>query len=621
LPTKRVHPRVRKAKVTAKSTTIDIEPPMRTNRLPLMVVFATMNGGYNSPRMEILHRVAVTDPTAHLVTVETVITAQEPLPDPLELFFAVWTPGSYLIREYARHVESLSSDGHVVRKIRKNAWHVLHGGAREVVVRYRVYCAELTVRTNHVDGTHAFLNGAPTFAAVKDRLDVPIDVELDLPDGFRVATALEATGPKRFRAKDYDTLVDSPIEAGFFRDASTLAAARRHTFAIWPEGAVSDANITRLLDATRTIVETEASLFGGELPHDGYTFLLHLASRGRGGLEHLASSALIAAETCFDTREGFLDLLSLISHEYLHLWNVKRIRPAALTPYRYEEECYTRLLWWFEGATSYFDWRVLRLGKLCTVEEYLDHLANEISYVESTPGRFVHALEAASFDAWIKLYRPDESSPNSTVSYYRKGELINAMLDLEIRARSAGKASLDAVLLHLWKTHGQPSVPVPEDAMQRLFEEATDLPLGDLFDALIREPRDIDVDGTFRHAGLVVERTPRNEATASLGIRTRVEGGRVYVASALRGCAAQRGGVDASDEIIAIGGRRIEGGIEPALVGKHAGEIVPVLVARDGHVQTLEVTLDAPRLDKVKIVPARDATESQMALRRAWLAD
>ena len=293
-------------------------------------------------------------------------------------------------------------------------------------------------------------------------------------------------------------LVDSPIEAGLFRDASILAAGRRHTYALWPETTASDENVARLLDATKSIVETEASLFGGELPHEGYTFLLHFASRGRGGLEHLASSALIAPETSFDTREGMLDLLSLISHEYFHLWNVKRLRPAGLTPYRYEEENYTRLLWWFEGATSYFDWRVLRLAKLCTVDEYLDHLAGEIAYIEGTPGRWVHPLEAASFDAWIKLYRPDENSPNSTISYYRKGEIVNAMFDLEIRARSAGKSSLDAVLLHLWRTHGAQGIPVPEDAMPKLFAEATGLDLSDLFARLVTSTKDMDIDATFR---------------------------------------------------------------------------------------------------------------------------
>ena len=573
--------------------------------------------------MRILHRVTVADAAAHLVTVETTITAPDPLPDPLELFFAVWTPGSYLVREYSRHVESFSAGAHAVHKVRKNAWHVTHGGAREVSVRYSVYCAELTVRTNHIDATHVYLNGASTFVAVQGHMGSPIEVELDMPDGYRTATPLEASGPRRFTAKDYDQLVDSPIESGLLREATVTAAGRRHAFAIWPETAVSDANVDRLLEATKTIVEAEAGLFGGDLPHDGYTFLLHMASRARGGLEHMASSSLIAPPSSFDGREGFLDLLSLVAHEYFHLWNVKRIRPVGLSPYRYEEENYTKLLWWFEGATSYYDWRVLRLSKLCTVDEYFDHLAGEIAYVESTPGRFVHSLEAASFDAWIKLYRPDENTANSTISYYRKGEIVNAMLDLEIRARSGGRASLDGVLLHMWRTHGARSVPVPEDGMQRLFEEATGLELGDLFDKLVRQAGGVDVAATLDHAGLVVERTARSDgATVSLGVRTRSDGGRLIVSTALRGSAAKRAGIDGGDEIIAIGGKRVEaGGLDAALSGRRPAETVPVLVARDGLIHTCEVVLDPPRLDKVKVVPNKGASEAQVALRRAWLGD
>ncbi len=572
--------------------------------------------------MRILHRVTIADAAAHLVAVETTISADAPLPEPLELFFAVWTPGSYLVREYARHVESMACDAHEVVKVRKNAWHVRHVGAREVTVRYHVYCGDLTVRTNHIDASHVYLNGAPTFAAVPDHLDVPIEIELDLPEGHVVATALEKIGPHRYRAKNYDTLVDSPIEAGRFRAASTVAASRRHDYAIWPATAISDANVARLLECTKTIVETEAALFGGVLPHDGYTFILHLSPRARGGLEHMASSSLIAPEASFDTREGFLNIMSLVSHEYFHLWNVKRIRPGGLSPYRYEEENYTRLLWWFEGGTSYYDYRVLRLAKLCTADEYLDHIASEIAYVESTPGRLVHSLDAASFDAWIKLYRPDENSANSTISYYRKGELVNAMFDLEIRARSSGRANLDMVLAHLWKKHGETGVPVPEDGMQKIFEEATGLELGDVFDAFVRSARDLDVERSLGHAGLVVERAPRGESTASLGMRTRGDAGRLIVSSVLRGCAAQRAGIDAGDEIIAIGGKRVDqNGVDAALLGKHSRDRVDVLVSRDGRVQSIECTLDGPRLDKIKVVVAKDSTEAQTALRRAWLGD
>lgn len=568
--------------------------------------------------MRIRHRLSAHDAHAHLVEVETTV-AGEDIPSPLELAFAVWTPGSYLVREYARHVESMSCD-HPIEKVRKNAWRIDHEGSKEVTVRYKVYCNDLSVRTNHVDATHVYVNGAAVFPFVPGREDLPVDVEVSAPAGWKIATALPKKGTA-WQAPNLDVLMDSPIEVGTHREERVVASNVPHDFAIWPHDAVREADITRLLEATKTIVETEARLFGGALPHDGYTFIFHVSPRGRGGLEHMASSTLLAAPSVFEGREGWLDLLSLIAHEYFHLWNVKRIRPSGLFPYRYEQENYTRLLWWFEGATSYYDWRVLRLAKLCTVEEYLDHLASEIVYLDQTPGRMVHALEEASFDAWIKLYRPDENSPNSTVSYYRKGELVNALLDLEIRGRTHGRANLDKVLFHLWERYGSRNEPVPEGGMQRIFETVCEINLEDVFGAWIRSARDIDPGPVFSRAGLQIEKTPKVDAP-SLGLRTRHEhGGRVFVTHALRGGAGQRAGVDVGDEVIAVGDRRVEGNADAAL-GKHkAGDTTTVVVARDGRMRTLEVTLDPPRADRVRIVARKDATSEQKALCELWLGD
>src|SRR6185312_10043317 len=310
--------------------------------------------------------------------------------------------------------------------------------------------------------------------------------EVAPPPGWRAATPLprakNAPGGDAilcFDAPDFDMLVDSPIELGTHREDRFEAVGKPHRYVTWPAGAVGDADARRLVEDTRKILETEAALFGGSLPYDVYELFLHLSPRGRGGLEHLSSAALIASPGSFGSRDAYLDLLSLVAHEVFHAWNIKRIRPAGLTPYRYDEECYTRLLWWFEGGTSYYDWRVLALARLCTVEEYLDHLAGEIAYLDQTPGRLVHALEEASYDAWIKLYRPDENSANSSVSYYRKGEIVCALLDLELRSRSGGRATLDKVLAHLWTEYGARGKAVPEDAMQGIFERVSGVELGD----------------------------------------------------------------------------------------------------------------------------------------------
>jgi predicted metalloprotease with PDZ domain len=288
---------------------------------------------------------------------------------------------------------------------------------------------------------------------------------------------------------------------------------------------------------------------------------------------------------------------------------------------RYQEECYTRLLWWFEGATSYYDWRVLALARLCTIEEYLDHLAAEIAYLDQTPGRLVHALADASFDAWIKLYRPDENSSNSSVSYYRKGEVVCALLDVEVRARTAGRSSLDAVLLHLWTEYGNAGRPVPEDAMQSIFEQVTGVPLQDLFDAWIRSPAEIDYTSTLARVGLAIERSSRPESAAcSLGLRLRSEAGRAVVGSVARESAACRAGVDPGDEIIGVAGARLEGiAIDAALRGRAAGDVVELLLARDGRLLTKQATLDPQRHDRVKIVAQRDASPAAREAFAAWL--
>jgi predicted metalloprotease with PDZ domain len=580
------------------------------------------------------HRIVVASPETHLAEVEVTVRADgdAALPSPLTLFMPVWTPGSYLVREYARHVEGMSAEAPArVLKVRKNAWLVEpQDGARRVTLRYRVYCNELTVRTSHIDDTHAFFNGAALFLAVEGHEDSPSRVTITAPTGWKVATALEAARSREqaapgmaFEAPSLDVLVDSPIEIGTHREERFEVLGKPHRLAIWPNAAAATSDVERLIGDTKTILETEASLFGNALPYDAYLFLLHLSPRGRGGLEHKSSSTLLASPSAFTTRDGYLDLLSLVAHEAFHLWNVKRIRPAGLTPYRYQEENYTRLLWWFEGATSYFDWRVLRIAKLCTTTEYLEHLAAEIAYLDATHGRLVHSLEEASFDAWIKLYRPDENSQNSSVSYYRKGELVCALFDLEIRARSEGRASLDRVVGHLWDEYGARGVPVPEGSMGEILAKVAGVPMDDLLDAWVRAPGEIDYAATLAKVGLAVERSSRPEAPeVSLGIRVRNEGGRAVVATAMRGGAGQRAGLDPGDEIVALGGARIEGtSVEAALAGKRAGDSVEALLARDGRTLSRTVTLDPARQDRVKLVAIPDASAAARAAFTAWLGE
>lgn len=572
--------------------------------------------------LALTHRVHVADPRAHAVDVALTVCAQGTLPERLVVYMPVWTPGSYLVREHPRNIERLACDPPArATKVRKNAWRLAHDGAREVTLRYRLYCNELSVRTNHVDASHAFLTGAATFLAVEGHDDAVSTVTIDAPEGWRTVTSL-APASTGFVARGTDALFDAAIEVGRPREASAEVLGKPLRVAFWPADAIADDDARRLVDDTCAILRCEAHLFGGELPYDDYLLLAHLQPRARAGLEHASSAVVLVSPGSFRSREGYLEVLSLVAHESLHAWNVKRIRPEGLVPLRYQEECYTRLLWWFEGATSYYDWAVLRRAGLCSTEEYLDHVAREVSSFEGTPGRRVQSLEDASFDAWIKAYRPDENSSNTTVSYYRKGELACLVLDLEIRARTRGARSLDDVLAYLWRTYGVPARPVPEDAMPEVLAQATGLDLGDTFDALVRSSADVDVDAALAKAGLAIDREPRGHATSSISARLVAADGAVRVRSVIRGGAAERAGLDAGDELVALGGRRVTSTtLDAVLHGRSPGERVDVVCAREGQLLGFALTLDPPRLDRVRIRPAHDAGADARALRRAWIGE
>jgi predicted metalloprotease with PDZ domain len=584
--------------------------------------------------------VSLADPKAHLLRITTTLRASDgktSLPSPLTLFMPVWTPGSYLVREYARHVERLeaTSNGRSlpVRKVRKNAWRIEHGGASQVELAYQLYANELTVRTNHVDENHAYWNGAATYLAIEQAPGAGARVTVDLPADWEVATALardEAASPQRsYVAANFDELCDAPFECGKIIQRSFSTLGKAHRIAAADNSDARGVDWEKLEADTRTIVETEARLIAGDrspedaLPYDRYLFLWHVTPRARGGLEHRDSATLMAKPTSFQNRSGYLDVLSLIAHEYFHLWNVKRIRPEGLTPYLYEQESYTRLLWWFEGATSYYDWRTLRLAKLCTTAEYLNHLAEEMVRLLDTPGALVHSLEEASFDAWIKAYRPDENSLNSTVSYYLKGEIVCALFDLTIRHRTSGRACLDDVLRHLYWEFGALGVPVPEAGLPDLFAKVAAVSLDDCFERWVRGTEPLDIDDTLAHAGLRLERSPRREGPpASLGVRLKLEGGRAVVDAVPRGGAAHRAGIDPRDEIIAVGGRRVaEGKQELPLSGFSPGQAVTVVLARDGWIRSVELMLDPPLLPEAKIVARSDASDDARRLYEAWLGE
>jgi predicted metalloprotease with PDZ domain len=571
--------------------------------------------------MHVSYSVDLRDRHAHLYNVEARFPAGG---DFVELKLALWTPGSYLIREYQRHLQELVvDDGEgqllAVEKIDKATWRVDARKAEKIRACYRIYAWELTVRTAHLDDTHGFWNGAPLFLYVDPLRDRPVRVQVRVPEEWRATTALPREGDD-FVARNYDELVDSPFEVGTHELVSFTAQGRPHQLAIW--GRVDKPREELTGDLTR-IIDQAAALFGG-VPYDEYTFLLLCAPGAYGGLEHARSCTLLTTPFAFAPRKKYEEFLELVSHEYFHLWNVKRIHPKALGPFDYQREAYTRSLWVMEGLTSYYDRHLLVRAGLQSPGRYLDKLGDELGKIAAIPGRFKQSLEESSFDAWIKLYRPDENTVNSTISYYLKGGLVCLLLDLDIRARTHGARSLDDVLRLLWRRFGQTGEGFEDKDVQSLFEEAAGVPLGAFFDQCVRGRDDIEVAPFFANVGLTIEVShseehPAGGAPAWLGVNTKDDHGRLMVSAQLAGGPAWTGGLYAGDEIVALDGFRLEAGnLKDRMATRRAGERVSLTVFRRDELRTVELTLGDRPMDSYEVTPMESPTDAQRAAFLAW---
>jgi predicted metalloprotease with PDZ domain len=542
----------------------------------------------------------------------------------LELSLPVWTPGSYLVREFARHLEGVTAADAAgrplpVERLDKQRWRVACGGAAAVTVRWRVHANELTVRTSHLDASHGFVSPAGVFLAVKGREAEPHRVVVALPPGWQAATALEG-GPSEFTARDYDELVDSPLELGVHRLVRFEALGVPHELAVWGRGNV---DLTRLAVDLETIVETVGRFWGG-LPYQRYLFILHLTGKGRGGLEHMASTAVLYARLGFSDPEAYGDALSLLIHEFFHAWNVKRLRPAALTPYRYEGEQYTRLLWWFEGATSYYEQLLLSRAGLLPVRRYLRSLGRLLTQLARTPGAGKLTVEEASQLAWVKLYRPDENSVNSGVSYYLKGELVALALDLALRR--AGH-DLDGVMREAYARWAGPGLP--EDGIEQLVGER----LGPeaaraLFDATVRghglPSLDLAVIG-LRLRRRVAQGSDDKGGLPGKGEERRTGwlgaefGAGLTVKTVREGSPAWRAGLTADDELLAEGGFRLDAkGLQQRLEEQGPEGHLELTIFRRDELLELGVPLAEPPEDTLWLEPLPDATPAQQAAFAAW---
>ncbi|MEO6950811.1 MAG: PDZ domain-containing protein [Polyangia bacterium] len=565
--------------------------------------------------------VDLADRNAHLCRVECKLEVDGDA-STVALHLPVWTPGSYLVREFARHLQDVSctdESGNVlpIAKTDKATWTIQRGAAKKLTVRYRVYAHDLTVRAAHLDDSHAFWNGAAMFLYHQEHVGSAHRVRVVAPSDWHVTVGLPEVAPRVFEAKTYDELVDSPFEVGTHEVLSFQAVGKPHRLAIW--GHVPMARDKLTTDIPK-IIATAAALFDGTVPYDDYTFILLSSPGGYGGLEHRKSSTLLTSPFAFSPRKKYEEFLELVAHEFFHLWNVKRIHPTALGPFDYQREAYTRSLWVMEGITSYYDRLLLVRAGLKKPRAYLKTIADELGKIAEIPGRLRQSLEEASFDAWIKFYRPDENSSNSSISYYLKGGIVAMLLDLAIRTRSEGVRSLDDVMRLLWRRHGARDVGFRDEDVQSLFEEGAGCSLDDLFARHVRGREELDPEKALRAFGLAVSRTHGEDPAPWLGVTTRDSGDSAIVSATMSGGPGEAAGLYAGDELVAIDGFRVESGtLRSRLRDHHVGDTIELTVFRRDQLRTLELELGEKPASTYEIEPAKDATAAEGAAFERWL--
>jgi predicted metalloprotease with PDZ domain len=545
----------------------------------------------------------------------------------VDLMMPVWTPGSYLVREYARHVEALTArdPNHAslsVDKTRKNRWRVTTNGARSIAVHYRVYAHEMSVRTNWVDDEYALLNGAPTFITLLGTSNRPHDVRLVLPAAWSrsVSAMPQGSAPNTFRAADYDTLVDSPIVAGNPAIYEFSVAGKRHYLVDVGEGGVWDGR--RAVQDLAKIVQQTID-FWGVVPYDSYYFLNIIGGTG-GGLEHKSSTVLNPARDSTSTRADYLGWLSTASHEFFHAWNVKRLRPIELGPFDYENEVYTRSLWFVEGVTDYYADLQNRRARVSTLDEYLAALSKEIANLQTTPGRLVQPAEQASYDAWIKYYRPDENSINSSISYYTKGLVIGFVLDAKIRHLTGGARSLDDLMRLMYQRFSGAKGFTSED-LRATTAEIVGVPnrpeLRRWFAKTLETTDELDYAEALEWYGLQFK-APPEAPKPSLGIGIKSDNQRTIVSEVRRGSSAEAAGIGVNDEILAVNDVPVtRDQLAAALAKVGVGNTARITIARRGIARAIDVTLAADPAEAWSLAVRSNATPPQADHRNRWLGN
>jgi len=584
--------------------------------LPLLLLFFSIS--LSSFAQKINYKIEFPAPQTHYTSVTIEVSKIPKDKESIDFVMPVWAPGSYLIREFAKGVENVKSDSDI-EKTAKNVWKVKTNGKSSVKIMYDVYGFEHSVRTSFIDASHAALIPTSIFMYVDGMKDEPATLEIEKPSDWKtISTSLKNKDEKEniFDIPNYDILADSPIEIGNQDILEFETAGVKHSVVMYGKGNYNKAKITK--DMAKVV--EEATKVWGENPAEDYKFIVHNSRYGGGGLEHLNSTSLVVDRMSYGTERGYLGFLGLVAHEYFHLWNVKRLRPFALTNYDYTQEQHTNLLWIFEGFTSYYDELLLTRAGFVDDNYYLNTLSGNISSAENKKGRHVQPVTEASFDAWIKAYRPNENSGNTTVSYYGQGSVYAAMLDLMIIEATDSKKNLDDVMRYLYdEYYKKQKRGYTDEEFQAAVAKIAGKSFKSFFDNVVYGTQIPDYATYLGYAGLKLM-VSENTSKATLGIRTSESGKNLKVRSTERDGAAYKQGLNVDDEIIAADKFRVtsNGELAEILQYKNVGDEVELLVARDGLLQTLTIKLEADDTKGYRIDKIENPSKKQQKVYQKW---
>lgn len=585
-------------------------------------------------QVKIAFEVSFKEPQAHYAEVQMNISGLAK--DYVDVKMPVWTPGSYLIREFEKSVEEFKATAGgkqvKVEKVRKNTWRIFSAKAANIKINYRVYAFEISVRTPFIDDSHAFLSPTGIFMHPDGMIKSPSTVKIiPFNTWSKVSTGLEPVAGDQFtyKATDFDILYDSPIEVGNQDVFEFMAAGVRHEVAMFGGGNYDKEKLK--VDMSKIVEEITAVY--GENPNKHYTFIVHNFLRGGGGLEHLNSTTLGATRNAYNTETGYKGFLALVAHEYHHLWNVKRLRPVALGPFDYDNENYTTNLWVAEGFTSYYENKYMHRAGFNDDATFINDLAGAIGTVTNTPGAKYQSAASSSYDAWIIGYRPNENSKNNSISYYSKGEVIGILMDLEIINATKGAKSLDDVMKAMYLQCKTLKRGYTDAEFKAMVEKISGISFTNFWAKYVNGVDDAEYVKYFGYAGIDVateNATPGKPVSGASGQLTN--NGTISVSSITRNSAAWIAGLNVNDEIISLDDVTVSDALAnirlrspmlsletlPVVSKKSIGDVLKLKIKRDGIEKEISLTLKENPSVRLKATINANATPAQKAVFKKW---